>query len=74
VRQLVDAGHSVVAVVRNQSKAGDLARIGISLHAGDVTDKASMAGAMAGVDGVLHIAGWYKIGVRDRAKAEDQRR
>jgi len=69
-RQLVDAGHSVVAVVRNPSKAGDLARLGISLHQGDVTDKASMAEAMVGVDGVYHIAGWYKIGVRDKSEGQ----
>jgi nucleoside-diphosphate-sugar epimerase len=69
-RQLVDAGHQVVAVVRNPSKAGDLARLGISLQQGDVTDKASMAGAMAGVDGVFHIAGWYKIGVRDKSEGQ----
>lgn len=28
-----------------------------------------MRAAMAGVDGVFHVAGWYKIGVRDRGDA-----
>jgi nucleoside-diphosphate-sugar epimerase len=56
--------------VRNPTKADDLARLGISLQAGDVTDKASMAGAMAGVDGIFHIAGWYKIGVRDKSEGQ----
>jgi nucleoside-diphosphate-sugar epimerase len=69
-RQLVAAGHQVGALVRNPAKAGDLARLGITLHTGDVTDKASMAEAMAGVDGVFHIAGWYKIGVRDKSQGQ----
>lgn len=65
-RQLVKDGHEVVAVVRNPGKAGELAQQGITLHRGDVTDKESMRGAMRGVDGVFHIAGWYKVGTRDK--------
>ena len=64
VRQLHAAGHDVVAVVRAPEKAGDLAALGIALIQGDVTAKESMRAPMAGVDGVFHIAGWYKIGVR----------
>jgi nucleoside-diphosphate-sugar epimerase len=59
----------VVALVRTPSKADDLARLGIQLHAGDITNKASMRAPMTGVDGVFHIAGWYKIGVRDNSQA-----
>jgi nucleoside-diphosphate-sugar epimerase len=33
-----------------------------------VTEKESMRGPMAGADGVFHIAGWYKIGVRDKSE------
>jgi nucleoside-diphosphate-sugar epimerase len=69
-RQLVAAGHQVVAVVRSPAKAQDLAELGVVLHPGDVTDKDSMRAAMAGADGVFHIAGWYKIGVRDKSQAE----
>lgn len=65
--QLVQAGHEVFALVRSPNKAGDLAKAGIKLHAGDVTDKESMRAGMAGVDGVFHIAGWYKLGVRDKS-------
>jgi len=64
VRQLHAAGHDVVAVVRAPEKAGDLAALGIALIQGDVTAKESMRAPMAGVDGVFHIAGWYKISVR----------
>jgi nucleoside-diphosphate-sugar epimerase len=65
-RQLVQAGHQVVAVVRSPEKAQDLATLGAAVHKGDVTDKESMRAPMRGVDGVFHIAGWYKIGVRDK--------
>ncbi len=68
-RQLLEAGHQVVALVRDTSKASDLAALGITLHEGDITDKESMRAAMNGVDGVFHIAGWYKIGVRDQRSA-----
>jgi len=66
-RQLVQDGHQVVAVVRNPAKAKDLADLGITLHTGDVTDKESMRAPMASVDGVFHIAAWYKVGVRDKS-------
>jgi nucleoside-diphosphate-sugar epimerase len=65
-RQLVDAGHHVVAIARNPAKATDMLRSGASVQPGDITDKESMRGPMTGVDGVFHIAGWYKIGVRDK--------
>jgi nucleoside-diphosphate-sugar epimerase len=69
-RQLAEAGHEVVAVVRTPANAQDLANLGIAIHKGDVTDKESMRAPMAGVDGVFHIAGWYKIGVRDKSAGE----
>ncbi|HEV8265038.1 MAG TPA: arsenic resistance N-acetyltransferase ArsN2 [Gemmatimonadales bacterium] len=70
VRQLRGAGHDVRALVRSPSKAKDLASLGVALHAGDITDKNSMRAGMAGVDGVFHLAGWYKIGVRQHGEAE----
>jgi nucleoside-diphosphate-sugar epimerase len=36
---------------------------------GDITDKESMREAMAGVDGIFHVAGWYHIGARDKSPA-----
>ena len=64
-RQLIAAGHTVRALVRDPARAGDLTRLGVELHRGDVTDKDSMRRPMTGVGGVFHVAGWYKIGVRD---------
>jgi nucleoside-diphosphate-sugar epimerase len=69
VRQLVAAGHTVNAVVRSPAKAADLAALGVALFPGDVTDQDSLRTPMQGVDGVFHIAGWYKIGVRDSRDA-----
>ena len=68
-RQLREAGHEVIAVVRNPEKAKDLSDIGVVLHKGDVTEKESMRKPMTGVDGVFHVAGWYKVGVRDKSQA-----
>jgi nucleoside-diphosphate-sugar epimerase len=39
---------------------------GVQLFTGDVTNKESMRAAMEGVDGVFHIAGWYKVGAHDK--------
>lgn len=69
-RQLVEAGHQVTAIVRNPVKAQDLAELGIAIHPGDVTDKDSMREPMRGVDGVFHLAGWYKIGTKDKREGE----
>jgi nucleoside-diphosphate-sugar epimerase len=69
-RQLVEGGHQVVSVVRDPEKAGGLADLGVTLHKGDVTDKESMRTPMQGVDGVFHVAGWYKIGVKDKSDGE----
>lgn len=69
VRRLVAEGHEVHAVVRTPAKAQDLAELGVHLHPGDITDRESMRPAMAGVDGVFHLAAWYKVGARD-AQAE----
>jgi nucleoside-diphosphate-sugar epimerase len=68
-RQLSEAGHEVVAVVRDPNKAAPLAALGVQLAQGDVTDKESMRAVMMGVDGLFHIAGWYKIGVKDKSPA-----
>src|SRR5438034_11608684 len=61
-RQLVEAGHEVVAIARNPENARGLASIGVDVRRGDITSKDSLREPMAGADGVFHIAGWYKIG------------
>ena len=70
VRQLREKGHEVHASVRDVNKASDLRALGVQLFRGDITDKESMREAMQGVDGVFHVAGWYKVGVRDKRDGE----
>lgn len=70
VRKLREAGHEVHASVRNPEKARDLQDLGVKLFQGDVTSKESMRDGMTGVDGVFHVAGWYKIGTRDKSDGE----
>lgn len=70
VERLLAEGHEVVALARQPSLARDLARDGITLYKGDVTDKETLRAPMEGTDGVFHLAGWYKVGVRDPSPAE----
>jgi nucleoside-diphosphate-sugar epimerase len=69
-RQLVEAGHQVTALARTASRAERLARMGVTVCPGDVAHKESMRESMAGADGVFHVAGWYRIGARDRQAGE----
>lgn len=69
-RQLRDAGHEVVALARNPEKANSLRQIGVTVVQGDVTDKESMRAPMQGCDGVYHVAGWYKLGVKDKSPGQ----
>ena len=69
-RQLRAAGHEVHALVRSPEKASELQAIGVKLFKGDVTDKESMREGMTGVDGVYHVAGWYKVGTRDKSQGK----
>lgn len=66
---LVEDGHQVVALLRTPDKAPALEARGILPHLGDVTQKESMRAGMRGVDGVFHLAGWFKVGVRERSPA-----
>ena len=68
--KLREAGHEVHASVRSLEKAIELESIGVKLFKGDVTDKESMREAMTGVNGLYHVAGWYKIGTRDKSDGE----
>ncbi len=69
-RQLIADGHEVVALVRSKAKAESLSKMGVSLAEGDITDKESMRQPMTGVDGIFHIAAWYKVGERDKSVAQ----
>lgn len=68
--QLLDAGHDVIVVARTPGDASDLAAAGATVVQGDVTVKESMRDAMRGVDGVFHVAGWYRVGAADPSVGE----
>jgi nucleoside-diphosphate-sugar epimerase len=69
-RQLIEAGHEVVAIARNPAAASDLVELGVRVHPGDITDKESLRAPMTGADGVFQIAAWYQYGARDQRPAE----
>jgi nucleoside-diphosphate-sugar epimerase len=70
VRQLVGAGHGVVALIRDPAAAMDLHDLGVELVGGDILDRSGLDRAMAGADGVFHLAAWYRVGAPDRSAAE----
>jgi nucleoside-diphosphate-sugar epimerase len=65
VKQLVGRGHKVAALVRSPERAAMLKALGVDMHAGDITDRESLKIPMTGVDGVFHVAAWYKVGVKE---------
>lgn len=67
VKQLIGRGHKVAALVRSPEKAGMLKALGVQMHAGDITNRDTLRAPMEGVDGVFHVAAWYKVGVREPA-------
>ena len=62
IRQLLDAGHAVRALVRHQSPTQPLEGLAVETAVGDLSDLDSLTRAMAGVDCVIHSAGMVKIG------------
>ncbi|MEZ4324303.1 MAG: SDR family NAD(P)-dependent oxidoreductase [Polyangiales bacterium] len=70
IRELLQAGHSVRALVRSESK---LARVfpdapgGLSSVVGDIADEASVRAALDGCDGLVHAAAIVSI---DNASTE----
>lgn len=69
VSRLRHAGHDVAALVRDPARAGTLHDIGVELVVGDLDDDAALQTLCHGADGVFHVAGWYRLGNRDRAEA-----
>ncbi|CAG0933085.1 NAD+-dependent farnesol dehydrogenase [Thermoflexales bacterium] len=68
VRKLIARGDQAICLVRNPDKAGDLAKLGVTLVKGTVADRAVMRDALRGVAGVFHIAALYKLGLEFKAQ------
>jgi nucleoside-diphosphate-sugar epimerase len=62
-RQLRARDDEVVAVVRDPGRATELEEMGCEVRAGDLTSPEALSGGMRGCDGVIHLAGSYKVGV-----------
>ena len=61
------AGHDVVALVRDRSRA---IHLDVELVDGDLDDSAALDRLCAGADGLFHVAGWYKLGERDASAGQ----
>ncbi|MGB7622897.1 MAG: NAD-dependent epimerase/dehydratase family protein [Terriglobia bacterium] len=66
---LIESGHQVAALVRDRRRATTLAALGMKLFEGDIVDPESLRAPMSNVDGIFHLAAWYKIGARDKTSA-----
>src|SRR5688500_9219607 len=64
-RKLIEAGYSVRALVRHSSPRAHLDGLGLDFFEGDLRDKNSIAGAMAGMKFVFHVAADYRLWARD---------
>lgn len=56
IPRLVERGHTVRALARDEAKAKALRRHGIECVVGDILDAASLGPAVAGCDAALHLA------------------
>src|SRR5688500_1127225 len=65
VKQLLTAGRSVPAPVRDATRARTLLPAEVELAAGDVTDRPSVDAAMRGCEAVFHTAGLPEQWLRD---------
>ncbi len=65
VRRLVDRGDQVVGLVRTEEAATKLTRLGAVPVYGDITDARTLDQLLTDVDLVFHIAGDYRIGIKE---------
>ena len=61
-RALLDAGHEVLALVRDRERGAPLAGRGASLVVGDLTEPSSWAHRLAEAEGVVHVAAKVSAG------------
>src|SRR5439155_22347287 len=61
--QLIARGGEVRALVRDASRGQTLARAGVTLVKGDLSDAAALSRGMEGVDAIVHGAAMYSVGI-----------
>ena len=64
VRLLTGRGDTVIAVIRDPARSADLAALGATLVAGDLSTIDGLRAGMTGADAVIHLAGMYRVGIR----------
>jgi dihydroflavonol-4-reductase len=64
VRQLVQAGHAVRALVRRTSVRTNIVKLPIEIVEGDLRDGDSLTRAMASIRSVFHVAADYRLWAR----------
>ncbi|RMG99842.1 MAG: NAD-dependent epimerase/dehydratase family protein [Deltaproteobacteria bacterium] len=69
-RRLLDAGHEVTALVRDEGRARSRVPDGVRFVVGDVRDRAAVESAVDGAEAVFHAAAWYKVGLGRAARPE----
>jgi len=67
IRELIDAGHTVLGLARSDIGAAVLKEAGAEVHRGDIDDLDSLRSGAAAADGVIHLA--YKHDFSDFAGA-----
>lgn len=67
VRALLQAGHDVRVLLRPQSDRRNVDGLSVGIVVGDLTDRASLARAVAGCDALFHVAADYRIWVPNPA-------
>ena len=65
IRQLIDKGHDVRALVRAGSNTQNLDNLNVSLIKGDLTDPGSLKKAVSGCSYLFHVAADYRLWIPD---------
>lgn len=65
LRQLIQAGHEVRALIRPNSDRRNLDGLPVEIVTGDLTDRSSLDRALAGCSTLFHVAADYRLWVRN---------
>jgi dihydroflavonol-4-reductase len=64
-RRLVEAGYGVRVLVRSEARLTNVEDLPVEVAIGDLRDKASLAGALAGCKALFHVAADYRLWAPD---------
>lgn len=73
VRELLTSGHQVLALARSDAAADAVARLGVEVHRGELSDIDSLAAGARACDGVIHTAFIHDFAQYEANAATDQR-